>query len=132
MAFAGIAWGVYSIRGRTESDALASTASNFMLSLAMVLILIAFTLSDVELSTRGIALAVVSGAVTSGLGYVIWYAALEYLSSMQAALVQLSVPAIATAGGVVLLAEPLSFRLLVSSALVLGGISLALVRKTPK
>jgi drug/metabolite transporter (DMT)-like permease len=132
MAFAGIAWGVYSIRGRRESAALASTASNFMLSLAMVLILIAFTLSDIELSVRGVALAVVSGALTSGLGYVIWYAALEYLSSMQAALVQLSVPAIATAGGVLLLAEPLSFRLLVSSALVLGGISLALVRKTPK
>jgi drug/metabolite transporter (DMT)-like permease len=132
MALAGIAWGVYSIRGRTESDALASTASNFTLSLVMVLVLIAFTLSDAELSARGIALAIVSGALTSGLGYVIWYAALDYLSSMQAALVQLSVPAIATAGGVLLLAEPLSFRLLVSSALVLGGISLALVRKTAK
>ena len=75
-------------------------------------------------------LAVASGAVTSGMGYVIWYAALEYLSAMQAALVQLSVPVIATAGGVLLLAEPLSLRLLVSSALVLGGISLALAKKS--
>lgn len=132
MAAAGIAWGVYSIRGRTESDALASTASNFTLSLVMVLILIALTFSDAELSVRGITLAIVSGALTSGLGYVIWYTALDYLTSMQAALVQLSVPAIATAGGVLLLAEPLSFRLLVSSALVLGGISLALARKVKK
>ena len=130
MALAGIAWGIYSIRGRAESDALASTASNFTLSLVMVLVLLAVTFSDADLSARGTALAVVSGALTSGLGYVIWYAALDYLSSMQAALVQLSVPALATAGGVLLLAEPLSLRLIVSSALVLGGISLALVRKT--
>lgn len=130
MALAGIAWGIYSIRGRAESDALASTASNFTLSLVMVLVLLAATFSDADLSARGAALAVLSGALTSGLGYVIWYAALDYLSSMRAALVQLSVPAIATAGGILLLAEPLSFRLIVSSALVLGGISLALVRKT--
>jgi drug/metabolite transporter (DMT)-like permease len=70
--------------------------------------------------------------VTSGLGYVIWYAALEILSSMQAALVQLSVPVIATAGGVLLLAEPLSFRLVASASLVLGGICLALIRKIPQ
>ncbi len=131
MAFAGIAWGIYSVRGRGESDAMASTASNFTLSLIMVLVLIAVTYSEAGVSTRGVALAVVSGALTSGLGYVIWYAALESLSSMQAALVQLSVPAIATAAGILLLAEPLSFRLLVSGALVLGGISLALVRKQP-
>jgi drug/metabolite transporter (DMT)-like permease len=95
----------------------------------MVAILTAVTFSSAELTTRGLMLAVVSGALTSGIGYVIWYAALEYLSAMQAALVQLSVPAIATAGGVLLLAEPLSLRLLVSSALVLGGITLALLRR---
>jgi len=132
MAIAGIAWGIYSIRGRAESDALASTASNFTLSLAMVLAMLAITYSGTDLSGRGILLAIVSGALTSGVGYVIWYAALNYLSAMQAALVQLSVPAIATAGGVLLLAESLSLRLLVSSALVLGGIGLALLRKTPE
>jgi drug/metabolite transporter (DMT)-like permease len=117
------------MRGRRETDALAATASNFSLSVPIVLLVIAVTYSQAEFSAWGFALAVLSGAVTSGVGYVIWYIALENLSSMQAALVQLSVPAIATAGGVLLLAEPLSLRLLVSGALVLGGISLALVRK---
>ena len=129
MAIAGIAWGVYSIRGRAESDALASTASNFTLSLAMVLALMAVVFPAADLSGRGVLLAVVSGALTSGVGYVIWYAALDHLSAMQAALVQLSVPALATAGGVLLLAESLPLRLLVSSILVLGGIGLALARK---
>jgi drug/metabolite transporter (DMT)-like permease len=132
MAVAGIGWGLYSLRGRGESDALASTASNFTLSLAMVLILIAVTFSDAELSATGIVLAIAAGGLTSGLGYVIWYIALENLSAMQAALVQLSVPAIATAGGVLLLAEPLSFRLVASGSLVLGGICLALIRKFPQ
>jgi len=129
MAIAGMAWGVYSIRGRAESDALASTASNFMLTVAMVAVLTAVTFTHTDISGRGITLAIVSGAITSGIGYVIWYAALEYLSAIQAALVQLSVPAIATAGGVILLVEPLSLRLLISSALVLGGISIALSYK---
>lgn len=134
MAIAGIAWGIYSVRGRAETDALASTAANFTLSLVMVLIfaIVVATFSGTDVSGRGVFLAVLSGTLTSGIGYVIWYAALDYLSSMQAALVQLSVPAIATAGGVVLLAESLSFRFLVSSALVLGGIGLALVRKSPQ
>ena len=78
---------------------------------------------------RGVALAIISGALTSGVGYVIWYAALNYLSAMQAALVQLSVPAIAAAGGVILLAEPVSLRLLTSGILILCGISMALVQK---
>ena len=129
MAIAGIAWGIYSIRGRAESDALASTASNFVLTVAMVAVVTAVTFSGADISSRGITLAIVSGAITSGIGYVIWYAALEYLSAIQAALVQLSVPAIATAGGVMLLVEPLSLRLLISSALVLGGISIALSYK---
>ena len=129
MAVAGIAWGVYSIRGRTESDALASTASNFMLTIPMVAVLTVVTFTGADISTHGITLAIVSGAITSGIGYVIWYAALEYLSAIQAALVQLSVPAIATAGGVLLLLEPLSLRLLIATALVLGGISIALSYK---
>ena len=134
MAAAGIAWGIYSLRGRAESDALASTASNFILSLLMVLVMmiVAVTLWSANISVRGVLLAILSGALTSGLGYVVWYAALNYLSSMQAALVQLSVPAIAAAGGAIILAESLSLRLLISSALVLGGIGLALVRKSPQ
>ncbi len=130
MAAAGIAWGIYSVRGRGESDALASTASNFLLSLAFVAVVLTVTVSDAEVTAPGLLLAVLSGALTSGIGYVIWYAALEHLSAMQAALVQLSVPAIAAAGGVLLLGEPVSMRLLVSSILVLGGIWLALARKS--
>lgn len=130
MAAAGIAWGIYSVRGRGESDALAATASNFLLSLAFVAVVLTVTVGDAEISGPGLLLAVLSGALTSGIGYVIWYVALEHLSAMQAALVQLSVPAIAAAGGVLLLSEPLSMRLLVSSILVLGGICLALARKS--
>lgn len=95
----------------------------------MVAVLTMVTFTGADISTHGVTLAIVSGAITSGIGYVIWYAALEYLSAIQAALVQLSVPAIATVGGVVLLLEPLSLRLLIASALVLGGISIALSYK---
>ncbi len=130
MALSGIAWGIYSIRGRQESDALGATTANFSLSIVFVIALLAATLANAAVSRHGVALAVISGALTSGIGYVIWYAALDYLSAMRAAMVQLSVPAIAAAGGVALLAEPVSIRLLVSSGLVLGGISLAVIRKS--
>jgi drug/metabolite transporter (DMT)-like permease len=129
MALAGIAWGVYSIRGRDETNPLVSTCSNFVYAIVFVVIVTAITFSSADISKRGILLAVISGAITSGVGYVIWYAALNYLRAMQAALVQLSVPAIAAVGGVILLAEPISLRLLTAGALILGGISLALVQK---
>lgn len=132
MALSGIAWGIYSIRGRKESDALGSTTTNFLMSVVFVIALVAMTFADADISTRGVLLAVTSGALTSGIGYVIWYAALDYLSAMQAAMVQLTVPAIAAAGGVLLLAEPVSMRLVVSSVLILGGISIAVVRKAKK
>jgi drug/metabolite transporter (DMT)-like permease len=130
MAIAGITWGIYSLRGRRESNALAANASNFALSVTVVLVLAIATHEVAELSGRGVLLAVLSGTVTSGLGYVIWYRALEHLRAMQAALVQLSVPAIAMAGGALLLDEALTLRLIGSSALVLGGISVALARKS--
>ncbi len=130
MALSGVAWGIYSIRGRNESEALSSTTSNFLLSVVFVIALALATFGNAQVSMRGVLLAVLSGALTSGIGYVIWYTALDYLSAMQAAMVQLSVPAIAAAGGVLLLAEPVSMRLLVSSALVLSGISIALLQKS--
>lgn len=130
MALAGIAWGVYSLRGRNTADALLSTSANFVLSLVFVLVLVTTTISGANMTVPGITIAVVSGAITSGLGYVIWYAALEYLSPMSAALVQLSVPAIAASGGVLLLDEPVSVRLVAATVLVLGGISIAITRKT--
>jgi len=127
MAIAGVTWGIYSLRGRREADALVANASNFILSLVLVSVLAALTIEHMAFSREGLWLAILSGAVTSGLGYVIWYRALEYLSAMQAALVQLSVPAIAMAGGSLLLGESLTARLLLATALVLGGISLALL-----
>lgn len=130
MAISGIAWGIYSIRGRNESDALGATTANFSLSVVFVLALLAATQANASISMHGVLLAITSGALTSGIGYVIWYAALDYLSAMQAAMVQLSVPAIAAVGGVALLAEPVSMRLLVASTLVLGGIGIALLRKS--
>lgn len=130
MALAGIAWGIYSIRGRGESNPLAATCANFVYSVAFVIVLTAFAFPAADMTARGVALAVISGAITSGGGYVIWYAALKYLSAIQAALVQLSVPAIAAVGGVLFLAETISLRLFISGALILGGIFLALVQKS--
>ena len=132
MALAGIAWGLYSIRGKGESDALASTTSNFVMSLAFVVLLTGLAYSEISITSHGFLLAVASGAITSGVGYVVWYAALDYLSAMRAALVQLSVPVIATIGGMFFLSEPLSLRLITASALVLGGITLALRRKSAR
>jgi drug/metabolite transporter (DMT)-like permease len=132
MAASGAAWGIYTLRGRAETDPLAATASNFARSLVFAAVVALIVIGNADISGRGVLLAVLSGAVTSGIGYVIWYAALDELTAMQAALVQLSVPAIAAGGGVLLLAEPLTLRLLLCTALVLGGISLALSRKTAR
>lgn len=130
MALAGIAWGVYSLRGQRAAAALASTAANFLLAalfvpLLMILVLLPAT-GDIDVGLAGAALAVTSGAVTSGLGYVLWYAALRGLTALQAALVQLSVPPLTAAGGILLLGEPLTPRLLATGALILGGIAVAL------
>jgi drug/metabolite transporter (DMT)-like permease len=129
MAAAGVGWGLYSLRGQSESDPVASNATNFLLSIVFIAVLTGLTWSTAELTTRGIVIAIVAGSITTGIGYVIWYAALDYLTAMQAALVQLSVPAIATAGGVLMLSEPLSLRMIASSTLVLGGICIALVTR---
>ena len=126
MAVAGVGWGLYSLYGRSEPRPLAGTAGNFVRVMLPVLILAASTTQMISLSPRGIALAILSGSVTTGLGYVVWYAALRNLTSVQGALVQLSVPAIAALGGVLLIGEPLTLRVLVSGVLILGGISLAL------
>jgi drug/metabolite transporter (DMT)-like permease len=129
MAAAGVAWGAYSLRGRREELPLAATAGNFLRSLALAVPLVLLAVPTLHASWPGVLLAVTSGAVTSGGGYVLWYAALTSLTPMQAALAQLSVPALAAAGGVLLLAEPLSPRLLAAAGLILGGICLALVRR---
>jgi drug/metabolite transporter (DMT)-like permease len=125
MALAGISWGVYSLRGRGSSDPLADTAGNFARAVLPVACVLAVTVRNADLSPRGTVLAVASGALASGLGYAVWYAALRGLTAVRAAVVQLSVPVLAAAGGVVFLGEQVTLRLALSGVLVLGGVGLA-------
>ncbi|CAJ0820418.1 hypothetical protein LMG18101_04274 [Ralstonia flaminis] len=132
MTVAGVAWGVYSLRGRGLDNPLGATAGNFLRAAPMALALSAVLVSRAHASPVGIALALASGAVTSGIGYVIWYAALKGLSAIRAAAVQLSVPPIAAFGAVLFLAEPLTPRLAAASAAILGGIALVLASRTQR
>lgn len=129
MTLAGVAWGVYSLRGRGAADPLESTASNFIGALPMVIAVSLLFIGGLRVSAAGLALAVISGAVTSGLGYVAWYAALRGLPRTRAATVQLSVPVIAAIGGVALLGEPITLRLLLASAATLGGVWIVLAQR---
>lgn len=129
MAAAGIAWGTYSLRGKGVNDPLTATTGNFIGALPMAVIVGLFFLSDLRMTGSGALLAMVSGAATSGVGYVIWYTALPGLTSTKAANVQLSVPAIAAVGGVLLLSEPLTLRLAAASVAILGGIALVLSQR---
>jgi drug/metabolite transporter (DMT)-like permease len=129
MATAGAAWGIYSLRGRKVSDPLAATAGNFLRALPLALLLALVFVQRVHASAAGVALAVASGAVTSGIGYVVWYAALRGLTAMRAATVQLSVPPIAAIGGALLLSELITLRLAAASVAVLGGVALVLLSR---
>lgn len=122
MAVAGIAWGAYSLLGRGGADPLDATASNFIWCVPPVIAVSALFFRDMHLSAQGVSLAIVSGGLTSGIGYAIWYEALKGLSATRAATVQLSVPAIAAIGGVLLLSEAVTVRLLIASAATLGGV----------
>lgn len=128
MIAAGIGWGIYTLAGRGEPDALAATAANFCLALPLTLAAPLLAGAAVQITWTGAALAVVSGALTSGLGYALWYALLPGLAAPVAAILQLSVPVIAVIGGVLLLGETAGFRLLAGAVLVLGGIGLSLRR----
>jgi drug/metabolite transporter (DMT)-like permease len=124
MALAGLGWGLYSLAGRRVADPLAATARNFLLA-APVGLLVLFASGMSLPSAPGAALAVVSGAVTSGLGYALWYAILPRLGAARAAVAQLTVPVLAAAGGAALLAEAPGWRFALSATLVLGGVALA-------
>ncbi|MDX1420845.1 MAG: DMT family transporter [Rubricoccaceae bacterium] len=129
MAASGVAWGIYSLRGRGTRDATAATAGNFLraapLSVALGLGL-ALSGTGLRLDGLGAGYAALSGALTSGLGYVVWYAVLPALRAASAATVQLSVPVLAALGGVALLGEPVTLRLALAAVAVLGGIALVL------
>ncbi|HEX8733963.1 MAG TPA: DMT family transporter [Pyrinomonadaceae bacterium] len=129
MIAAGIAWGFYTLRGRGSRNPLADTTGNFLRSVPMIILAALPLIYRIQLSPKGIVFAVLSGAIASGIGYSVWYAALKYHTATRAAILQLSVPALAAIGGVIFLAEIISTRLLLASALILGGIGLAILGK---
>jgi len=122
MSVSGMAWGVYTLNGRSSTEPLSDTAFNFLRTLPLVLVVALITIPYSDLSLKGILLASASGAVASGIGYAVWYKALGGLTAIQAAVVQLLVPVIAAAGGVLFIFEMISLRLVFSSLLILGGI----------
>jgi len=127
MTIAGISWGFYTLMGKGSTNPLADTAFNFTRTIPFIIILTIFTISILELSVRGIILAVISGAIASGIGYTIWYTALRGLSSTQAAVVQLLVPVIAAIGGVIFISEAISLHLFIATFMILGGVALVLL-----
>jgi len=131
MGIAGIAWGLYSLRGRGASHPLAQTSGNFARSVPMAAAVLLVARPHGTFEPAGVWLAVASGALASGVGYVLWYTALRGLTAMSAAVVQLSVPILAAAGGVLFLAESITARLVLAAGMVLGGIALALAARRP-
>ena len=134
MAIAGIGWGAYSLLGKGAGDPTAATAGNFIRASLIALALTApilFLAPESAPTPRGIALAIASGAVTSGLGYALWYTALKHLTTTRAGIAQLTVPAIAALGGVLFLAEPVTLRFALASAAILGGVALAVLTPSP-
>jgi len=129
MLAAGVAWGVYTLRGKGSGDPLRVTAGNFMRGVVPAAALSAAMLPFASLDRSGVGFAMASGALASGVGYAIWYTALPGLKVTSAATAQLSVPVIAAIGGVLLLDEPLSLRLVIASMAILGGIGLVIVDK---
>lgn len=130
MLAAALGWGLYSLIGRGVKDPLQATAANFIYAAPVGLLV--WLLARDGLDAQGVLLAVLSGAVTSGLGYALWYSILPELGATRAAVAQLSVPVIAVLGGVALLGEELSWRLVIASLLVLGGVALSLVQRAGK
>ena len=130
MAAAGIAWGFYTARGRGSQNPLANTAGNFMYAVPMILLIRSVTLGSIHISPNGILLAVLSGSLASGVGYMIWYTALRGLTTTRAAIIQLSVPILAAWGGVIFLSENVSVRLVIAALTILGGIGLTALSRS--
>lgn len=131
MLSAGIAWGIYSLRGRGVADPAGATAGNFLRAAPLSVLLSAALLAQQQLDGWGILDAVLSGAIASGIGYAVWYAALRGLTATRAASVQLSVPVLAALAGVLFLHEPITLRLLLASVAILGGIALVVFDRRP-
>jgi drug/metabolite transporter (DMT)-like permease len=129
MLSAGVAWGIYSLRGKNAGDPASATAGNFLRAVPMAAVLSATLWPWARLDRTGIGYAIISGAIASGVGYAIWYAVLPTLRAAGAATIQLSVPVLAAAGGILLLGEPITLRAVLASVAVLGGIALVAMER---
>lgn len=127
MAIAGIAWGIYTLKGKGSKNPLSDTTYNFLRTTPVVIVLLIITIHNAHYSSDGILLAILSGSIASGIGYTVWYLALGGLTATQAAVVQLSVPVIAAFGGVIFISEAITLRLTLSALLILGGILLVVL-----
>jgi drug/metabolite transporter (DMT)-like permease len=130
MALSGAAWGFFTLSARGAGDPVEVNASNLLCCIPPALLINLFWLTDFDSTAAGLALGVASGAVATGFGYIVWYLAVRELPATLAATVQLSMPAVVALGGVVILSEPLTLRLVVASTIMLGGIALVLVQRT--
>ncbi|MDO8353315.1 MAG: DMT family transporter [Aestuariivirga sp.] len=129
MIGAGVAWGVYSLRGKGAGDPTVVTAGNFLRTVPITIVLSLLMMRHIAWDSAGIWYAIMSGALTSGIGYAIWYKALPALKATQAATVQLSVPVIAAIGGIILLGESISLRLILASIAIISGIALVILER---
>jgi drug/metabolite transporter (DMT)-like permease len=129
MTISGISWGFYTLMGKTSKQPLQDTAYNFIRTAPWIILLLTLTIQTNELSYNGMLLAIISGAITSGIGYALWYVALSGISSIQAAVLQLLVPVIATIGGIIFVDESMSLHLIVSTAVILVGILFVMLNK---
>ena len=129
MLGAGVAWGIYSLRGKGVGDPTKITTGNFLRAVPITVVMSLFMLKSSSLDTAGFWYAVASGTLASGIGYAIWYTALPALKATNAAAIQLSVPVIAALGGVIMLGEPITLRLALASVAILGGIALVILEK---
>jgi drug/metabolite transporter (DMT)-like permease len=127
MLGAGVAWGVYSLRGKGVQNPATVTAGNFVRAVPFSVVVWVIFLGSAHVDVAGVGYAITSGAIASGLGYVIWYSALPGLKAASAATVQLSVPVLAATGGILLLGEPITLRYVLASVAVLGGIGLVVI-----
>lgn len=131
MISAGVAWGIYSLRAKGAGEPTAVTTGNFIRAVPMALALSLVMMASATVDMAGMGYAVASGAIASGMGYAVWYMVLPRLQATSAATVQLSVPVIAAVGGVLLLSEPLTLRLVIAGAAILGGIALVILSARP-
>jgi len=129
MLVAGVAWGIYSLRGKGHGNPTKISAGNFLRTVPITVVMSLLFLKSSSLDAEGVGYAIASGALASGVGYALWYAVLPHLKATQAASLQLSVPVIAAAGGILLLEEPLTLRLALASVAILGGVALVIQKK---